>query len=79
MIKLHKGVTITNIRIDNDGTVHIFANTGDEVKVTRAQRNEITDYKTPDFVKRVSKAFSNDKILATSFTYEVNGKLIELD
>lgn len=78
MIKLHKGVTITNIKIDNDGTVHIFANTGDEVKVTRAQRNEITDYKSPDFVKRVSKAFSNDKILAANFSYEVKGKKIEL-
>ena len=77
MVKVHKGVRISSIKIEK-GIVHIYSE-GDELKVTRAQRNEIADYQSPEFISRVSKAFNNDKILADNFTYEVNGKAVNVN
>ena len=78
MVKIHKGIRISSIKIEK-GIVRIFSEEGDELKVTRAQRNEIADHQSPDFISRVSKAFNNDKILADKFTYEVNGKTVNVN
>ena len=75
MVKVHKGIRISSIKIEK-GIVHIYSEEGYELKVTRAQRNEITNHQSPEFINRVSKAFNNDKILADKFTYEVNGKIV---
>ena len=78
MVKVHKGIKISSIKI-NKGIVHIYSEEGDELKVTRTQRNEIANYVTPLFVSRVSKAFNNDKILADNFTYEVDGEIVNVN
>ena len=78
MVKIHKGIKINSIKIEK-GIVHIYSEEGDELKVTRAQRNEIADYQSPEFISRVSKAFNNDKIIADKFTYEVNGKAVNVN
>lgn len=78
MVKVHKGIRISSIKIEK-GIVHLYSEEGDELKVTRAQRNEIADHQSPEFISRVSKAFNNDKILSDNFTYEVNGKLVKVN
>ncbi len=78
MVKVHKGIKISSIKIEK-GIVYIYSEEGDELKVTRAQRNEIANYTMPLFVNRVSKAFDNDKILADNFTYEVDGKTVNVN
>lgn len=78
MVKVHKGIKISSIKIEK-GIVHIYSEEGDELKVTRAQRNEIADYQSPEFISRVSKAFNNDKILADKFKYEVDGKTVNVN
>lgn len=78
MVKIHKGIKISSIKIEK-GIVHIYSEEGDELKVTRAQRNEIANYTMPLFISRVSKAFNNDKILAANFTYEVDGKTVNVN
>lgn len=70
-----KGLQIAEIVI-NDRVVDVRCTDGSSMKVTRSQRNLLTDYKREGYVNEIKKAFSNDHIVANDFKVVKNGNVV---
>lgn len=67
-----KGVKIAAVRIDGK-IVEPIDKDGAIIKVTRAQREILRNYKDPEYIQEIKKAFSNDHIVADDFIVIKNG------
>ena len=67
-----KGVQIAAVRI-NGKIVEAIDKDGALIKVTRQQRELLRNYKAPEYIQEIKKAFSNDHIVADDFMVLKNG------
>ena len=67
-----KGIKIAAVRIDGK-IVEPIDKDGAIIKVTRTQREVLRNYKDPEYIQEIKKAFSNDHIVATDFMVIKNG------
>lgn len=70
-----KGVKIACVRIDGK-IVEPVDKDGTVIKVTRTQREVLRNYKVPEYLQEINKAFSNDHIVATDFMVIKNGEKV---
>lgn len=67
-----KGIKIAAVRIDGK-IVEPIDKDGAIIKVTRTQREVLRNYKDPEYIQEIKKAFSNDHIVADDFIVIKNG------
>lgn len=75
MSKNKKGVKIACVRIDGK-IVEPVDSDGNIIKVTRTQREVLRNYKVPEYLQGICKAFSNDHIVANNFVVIKDGKQV---
>lgn len=67
-----KTQTINKVIIENK-IITVFDQNNNQMKVTRAQRNVLSNYSDPNYKDNIKKAFDNPKILGSEFVVIVNG------
>lgn len=71
-----KGMQIKEVRITNK-IVEVICCDDSCMKVTRAQRNVLTNYKQTNYFDAIRKAFSNDHIVANDFKVIKDGDVVK--
>lgn len=69
---MKKGVKLLKV-ITKDGHVTAIDTNGEEVKLSRSERNVLTDYKDKNYINNIRKVFGNNDAIADGFTMEKNG------
>ena len=77
MGKTHKkGLSISKVEIDNSNNMMVYSDKGETIKVTRAQRIALCDYKSNDYIENIAKCFQNKNILSDDFEVIKNGSVV---
>lgn len=77
MSRTHKkGVQISKVEIDVDNMVSVYSDANERIKLTRAQRITLCDYKSPDYIENIIKCFQNPNIIGDDFHVIKNGTLV---
>lgn len=71
---MRKGIMIAEVNISK-GEVIALTSTGEKIKLTRSQRNVLSDYKNPNYVNDVIKEFSNPNVFSEGFKVIKNGQV----
>lgn len=69
---MKKGDKISKVVIDHE-VVAVYNQLNQPIKVTRQQRNSLSNYRNPNYVEDVEKAFTYKGILAHDFTVVKDG------
>ncbi len=69
---MKKGEKLICVETSN-GRVSVRSTEGSNVKLSRSERNVLSDYKNPNYVSDIIKTFGNPDILADGFTVIKNG------
>lgn len=72
---MKKGDIIEMVKI-TDKMVEVVNQDGENVKVTRTQRNKFLDYKNPDYLKNLAKEFSNAHVVSADFFVIRDGEYV---
>lgn len=71
---MKKGVKLTKVEIIK-GKVTAYLNDGSVAKLSRNERNTLSDYKNPNYVKDVENLFGNSHIFDEGFEVIKDGLL----
>lgn len=71
---MKKGVKLTKVEII-EGKVTAYLNDGSVAKLSRNERNTLSDYKNPNYVKDVENLFGNSHIFDEGFEIIKDGLL----
>ena len=69
---MKKGEKLLSVNIEN-GKVTVFNDKGYTVKLSRSERNALTNYKNQSYVDDIEKLFGNSDIFDQNFTITKNG------
>ena len=69
---MKKGERLVKIEII-DGRMTITGTSESNIKLSRTERNILSDYKNPNYVDNIIKVFGNSDVLADGFTVIKNG------
>ena len=69
---MKKGEKLLSVNIEN-GKVTVFNDKGCTVKLSRSERNALTNYKNQSYVDDIEKLFGNSDIFDQNFTITKNG------
>lgn len=72
--QMKKGVKLTMVVITK-GKVTVYLNDGSIAKLSRNERNILSDYKNPNYVKDVENLFGNSHIFNEDFKVIKDGLL----
>ncbi len=70
-----KGHKIGCVRIEGK-LVEVLDTDGSLMKVTRTQREVLRNYKVPEYLQEITKAFSNDHIVADNYMVIKDGQQV---
>lgn len=71
---MKKSTQIKRVTIDSGMRVNILDTNDKPVKVTRSQRNALTNWKNnPNYVTDIVRAFSNENILSSDYSVVQDG------
>ena len=70
-----KGKKIECVRIEGK-LVEVLDTDGALMKVTRTQREVLRNYKNPEYLQEITKAFSNDHIVADNYVVIKDGQQV---
>lgn len=71
---MKKGVKLTKVEIIK-GKVTAYLNDGSVAKLSRNERNTLSDYRNPNYVKDVENLFGNSHIFSEDFKVIKDGLL----
>ena len=69
---MKKGEQIVRVETNN-GRMTVTGTNGSNIKLSRTERNVLSDYKNPSYVNDIIKTFGNPEIIADGFTFVKNG------
>lgn len=72
---LKKGKKIWSVLIEN-GIVKAYTKDSVSIPLTRSQRNALSDYKNPDYIKNICKEFQHNEPLHREFSVMKDGVLV---
>lgn len=75
-MRIRKGVKIHNVDISSDGTVTAKDVSCNTIALTRTQRNILSNYKHPDYIRLIVKEYNNPDILHEDYTVTKNGQIV---
>lgn len=69
---MKKGEKLLTVEI-TEGRICAKNTDGSYVKLSRTERNVLSNYKKPDYIANIKKIFGNPEIIADGFTVVKNG------
>lgn len=70
-----KGTIIKKVIIDKE-IITAYDEKDNIIKLTRTQRNLLSQYKNPDYIKNIIKEFSNPNILSKEYIVIKNNNIV---
>lgn len=71
---MKKGSKINMVEIKNTGTINVFDQKGELLKLSRTQRNALADYKNPNYKEKIIKVFDVLEPLMEHITIRIENK-----
>lgn len=72
---MRKGTQILRVEI-NDGIVVAYDETESTIKLTRSQRQTLTNYKDQNYISNIQKEWHNKNVVHPDFSVIKNGKVV---
>ena len=71
---MKKGEKLLNVKIESGGKITVTTTSGSIAKLSRSERNALSNYKNQSYIEDIRKIFGNPDIFADGFTIIKNGE-----